>query len=40
MGLIKGDTRSLDYSSYRDFQKIGIPLEGQRGIRYMRTCRG
>ena len=26
--VIKGDTRSLDYSSYEGFQKLGVPFWG------------
>ena len=30
MGVIKGDTRSLDYGSYGDYGQleIGVPLKG------------
>ena len=28
MGVIKGDTRSLDNGSYDSFPKLGVPLWG------------
>ena len=29
-GVIKGDTRSLDYSSNGSFPKLGVPLQGSQ----------
>ena len=33
MGLIKGDTRSLDYSSSQRLEALGVSCEGLSGFR-------